>query len=209
MSDNAEIEALKAVMPYPDIPIRLDSICARPEIHPTAWVAPGAVVNGRVVLKARSGVWYNCVLRGDIEVIEIGEESNVQDGSTLHTDAGVPCILGKRVTVGHNACVHGATVHDGALIAIGATVLNRCVIGEGALIAAGALVLEGTVVPPRTLWVGAPAKQVRVLSAEQSAKWAENCLRYVNNAAVYMARYGRAHIDQIMRNAEGILRDAH
>jgi gamma-carbonic anhydrase len=112
-------------------------------------------------------------------------------------DRGYPCVLGKRVTLGHNAIVHGSVVHDGALIGIAATVLSRCVIGEGALIAAGALVLEGTNVPPHTLWVGSPAKQVKELTPEQRERLAQTYRHYVNNGAVYLQRYGRAHIDAL------------
>jgi len=184
-------------LPYPDEHVDIDAIYAKPVIDPTVWVAPNAVVNGRVTLKARASVWYNCVLRGDSEHIEVGEESNIQDGSILHIDRGFPCILGKRVTLGHNAIVHGSVVHDGALIGIAATVLSRCVIGEGALIAAGALVLEGTNVPPHTLWVGAPAKQVKELDPAQRERIAMTYRHYVNNGAVYLARYGRAHIDAL------------
>ena len=184
-------------LPYPDEHVDIDAIYARPTIDPTAWVSPGAVVNGRVTLHARASVWYNCVLRGDSERIEVGEESNIQDGSILHIDNGFPCIIGKRVTLGHNAIVHGCEVRDGALIGIAATVLSRCVIGEGALIAAGALVLEGTVVPPHTLWVGSPAKQVKELTPAQRERIATTYRHYVNNGAVYLARYGRAHIDAL------------
>jgi carbonic anhydrase/acetyltransferase-like protein (isoleucine patch superfamily) len=184
-------------LPYPDEHVDMDAIYAKPTIDPTVWVSPGAVVNGRVTLKARSSVWYNCVLRGDSERIEVGEESNIQDGSILHIDSGSPCIIGKHVTVGHNAIVHGCEVRDGALIGIAATLLSRCVIGEGALIAAGALVLEGITVPPHTLWVGAPAKQVKELTPAQRERIASNYRHYVNNGAVYLARYGRAHIDAL------------
>jgi gamma-carbonic anhydrase len=185
----------KIVLPYPDVHCDVDAVFSTPQIAPSAWIAPSAVVNGRVIIKARASVWYNCVLRGDQERIEIGEETNVQDGSILHIDDGYPCVLGNRVTLGHNAIVHGSVVKDGALIGIAATVLSRCVIGEGALIAAGALVLEGTVVPPHTLWVGTPAKQVKELTAQQRERLAVTYQHYVNNGAVYLARYGRAHID--------------
>jgi gamma-carbonic anhydrase len=184
-------------LPYPDEHVDVEAVFTRPVIDPTVWVAQNAVVNGKVTLKAHSSVWYNCVLRGDSEYIEVGEETNIQDGSILHVDRGYPCILGKRVTLGHNAIVHGSVVKDGALIAIAATVLSRCVIGEGALIAAGALVLEGTVVPPHTLWVGSPAKQVKELSPAQQERLAQTYRHYVNNGAVYLARYGRAHIDAL------------
>lgn len=187
----------KIALPYPDEHVDIDAIFARPSIDPTVWVSQNAIVNGRVTLKAHASVWYNCVLRGDSERIEVGEETNVQDGSILHIDRGYPCILGKRVTLGHNAIVHGSVVNDGALIGIAATVLSRCVIGEGALIAAGALVLEGTQVPAHTLWVGTPAKQVKELSDEQRQRLAETYRHYVNNGVVYLARYGRAHIDAL------------
>lgn len=185
------------VLPHPKEHVDIDAIYSKPQIDPSVWVAPNAVVMGRVTLKKHSSIWYNCVLRGDSERIEVGEETNVQDGSILHIDQGYPCILGNRVTLGHNAIVHGSVVHDGALIGIAATVLSRCVIGEGALIAAGALVLEGTTVPPHTLWVGSPAKQVRELNAEQRERLAATYRHYVNNAAVFLSRYGRAHIDAL------------
>ena len=185
-------------LPYPEEHVNIANIYTRPAIDSTVWVAPNAIVNGRVTLKAHSSVWYNCVLRGDGEYIEVGEESNIQDGSILHIDPGYPCIIGKRVTLGHGAIVHGSTVHDGALIGIAATVLSRCVIGEGALIAGGALVLEGTTVPPHTLWVGAPAKQINELNPQQRERLAATYRHYVNNGAVYLQRYGRAHIDAML-----------
>lgn len=158
-----------------------------PLIDPTAWVAPGAVVYGRVRLQARSSIWFGCVLRGDHEWIDVGEETNIQDGSILHVDAGYPCLLGNRVTLGHRAIVHASAVEDDALIAIGALVLSRCVIGRGALIAAGAVVLEGTHVPPGTLWAGCPARQVKELTTEQRTRMALTYRHYVNNAAGHRA----------------------
>ena len=186
-------------LPYPNEPADVGAVFARPAIAADAWVAPNAAISGRVSLGARSSVWYNCVLRGDLERIEVGEETNVQDGSILHVDFDYPCILGRKVTLGHNALVHGAVVHDGALIGIGAAVLSRCVIGEGALIAAGAVVLEGTTVPPDTLWAGIPAKQIKVLTAEQRERIKETSRHYVNQAAIYLARYGRAHIEALLK----------
>lgn len=173
---------------YPDVHWDWRAINARPLIDPTAWVASNAIVLGRVRLKARSSIWYGCVLRGDQEWIEVGEETNVQDGSILHVDEGYPCILGNRVTLGHRAIVHGSVVKDGALIGISATVLSRCVIGEGALIAGGAVVMEGTVVPPHTLWVGCPARQHKELSEAQRARVAATYQHYVNNSAGYAVR---------------------
>lgn len=185
------------VVPYPDVHSHWDALHAVPRIDDTAWVAPGAVVSGRVRMKARSSVWYGCVLRGDGECIELGEETNVQDGSVLHVDPGYPCILGDRVTLGHMAIVHASQVGAGALIGIGAKVLSRCVIGEGALIAAGAVVREGQHVPPHTLWVGCPARQVKELDEDQRARLARTYQHYVNNTVIHLARYGRAHIDAI------------
>ena len=180
----------KPPLPYPDVHCDWPAINSRPEIDPSAWVAPNAVVLGRVRLKARSSIWYGCVLRGDFEWIEVGEETNVQDGSILHVDFGHPCILGNRVTLGHNAIVHGSVVGDGALIGIGATVLSRCVIGEGALIAAGAVVMEGISVPPHTLWAGCPARQIRELSEAQRERLAATYKHYVNNSAAFRVAFG-------------------
>lgn len=186
----AEVPAPPA-FPYPDQPTDWEALHAEPIIDPTAWVAPGAVVMGRVRLKARSSVWYGCILRGDGEFIEVGEETNVQDGSILHVDAGWPCILGDRVTLGHRAIVHASVVEDGALVGIGATILSRCRVGKGALIAAGAVVLEGTEIPPHTLWAGCPARQIKELSEEQRERLAATYRHYVNNAAAFAARFAR------------------
>lgn len=183
-------------VPYPDAHWDWEAIKTHPEIHPTAFVAPGAIVYGRVRLKAHSSIWFGCVLRGDQEWIEVGEETNVQDGSILHVEhGGYPCLLGNRVTLGHRAIVHGSTVGDGALIGIGALVLSRCVIGEGALIAAGAVVLEGTIVPPHTLWAGCPAKQVRELIPAQRERLAETYRHYVNNGIAHLTAFpeGKLH----------------
>jgi carbonic anhydrase/acetyltransferase-like protein (isoleucine patch superfamily) len=178
-------------VPYPDQHWDWAGINSQPDIHPTAWVAPGAIVYGRVRLKARSSIWFGCVLRGDQEWIEVGEETNVQDGSILHVEhGGFPCILGNRVTLGHKAIVHGSTVGDGALIGIAATVLSRCVIGEGALIAAGAVVMEGVHVPPHTLWAGCPARQLKELSSAQQERLAMTYRHYVNNTVAHQTAFG-------------------
>ena len=172
---------------YPDAHWDWSAVNSVPEIDPTAWVADGAIIIGRVRLKARSSIWFGCVLRGDQQWIEVGEETTVQDGSILHIEKDTPCILGNRVTLGHRATVHASTVGDGALIGIGASVLSRCVIGEGALIAAGAVVLEHTIVPPHTLWAGCPARQIKELTPEQRERLAATYKHYVNNAAAYRA----------------------
>lgn len=174
-------------VPYPEEHWDWRAMNGQPIIDPSAWIAPGAVVIGRVRLKPRSSIWYGCVLRGDQEWIEVGEETNVQDCSILHVDDGYPCILGNRVTLGHRAVVHGSVVEDGALIGISATVLSRCVIGTGALIAAGALVMEGTIVPPNTLWAGCPARQIKELNEAQRARLIGNYRHYVNNSVGYAA----------------------
>ena len=190
-------------LPYPDEGNVWDALWTPPEIDSTAWVAPGATVFGRVRLKARSSVWYGCVLRGDTDLIEIGEDTNVQDGSILHVDQGFPCVLGNRVTLGHRALVHASVVGDDAMIAIGATVLSRCVIGEQALIAAGAVVMEGTHVPPRTLWAGCPARKIKDLTDEQLARMAHAWKHYVNNGQLSLTRFGRQHIDELLTKASG------
>ena len=184
-------------LPWPEAGLDWQALHCRPVIDPTAWVAPGAVVMGRVRLGARSSVWYGSILRGDGEWIEVGEESNVQDGAILHIDPGYPCILGRGVTLGHRAVVHASRVGDGCLVGIGATVLSRCEIGAGALIAAGAVVLEGTQVPAGTLWAGCPARQIRELTPEQQARLRRNSQHYANSAAAWLARFGRSHIDAL------------
>jgi carbonic anhydrase/acetyltransferase-like protein (isoleucine patch superfamily) len=140
----------------------------RPDIDPTAWIAPGAVVVGDVVIGADAGVWYGSVLRGDDERIEVGPRCNVQDGCVLHVDPGFPCLLEPDVSLGHRAVVHGAQVASWALIGIGAVVLSGARVGQGALVAAGAVVLPGTQVPPGALVAGVPAKVRRdVTDAER------------------------------------------
>ena len=172
-------------IPYPEEHWDWAAINSAPEIDPTAWVADGAIIVGRVRLKARCSIWYGCILRGDQSYVEVGEESNVQDGSILHVEEDSPCIIGKRVTLGHKAIVHGSTVGDGALIGISATVLSYCQIGEGALVAAGAVVLEKTIVPPHTLWAGCPARQIKELTPAQRERLAATYRHYVNNSAGY------------------------
>jgi carbonic anhydrase/acetyltransferase-like protein (isoleucine patch superfamily) len=148
-------------------------------IHETAFIHESAVVLGKVTLGARASVWPTAVVRGDIDRIEIGDDSNVQDGAVIHCDAGIPCVIGKRVTIGHRAVVHGALVEDDCLIGIGAIVLNRVVVGRGSLIGSGAVVTEGTVIPPGSLVLGVPAKVVRPLNDAQRARLADGHLSYV------------------------------
>lgn len=138
-----------------------------PEIEDEVFVAPTASVIGDVTLKAGASVWYGAVIRGDVEKITVGAQANVQDNATLHADPGFPVRVGERVSIGHNAVVHGATVEDDCLIGMGATVLNGAVIGAGSLVAAQALVPQGMVVPAGSLVAGVPAKVRRALSAEE------------------------------------------
>ncbi|PAU98035.1 gamma carbonic anhydrase family protein [Paracoccus salipaludis] len=158
-----------------------------PQVAPDAWVAPDAQLIGRVVLEDMASVWWAAVLRGDNEEIRIGRGSNVQDGCVFHTDPGFPLRVGADVTVGHKAILHGCTVHDGALIGMGATILNGAVIGEGALIGAGALVAEGKEIPPGALVMGAPGRVVRQLDAAAIARLRDSAARYRANAARYRA----------------------
>ena len=148
-----------------------------PQIDPTAYVAPQAVVIGDVRLAAQSSVWPTAVLRGDINFIEIGEGSNIQDGSIVHLADDLPVIVGKLVTVGHRAILHACTVEDNCLIGMGATILDGAVIGKGSIIGAHALVTKGTHIPPGSLVMGTPAKVVRALRPEEIADirtWADH-----------------------------------
>jgi carbonic anhydrase/acetyltransferase-like protein (isoleucine patch superfamily) len=138
-----------------------------PKIDGDAFVAPTSSVIGEVTLEAGASVWYGAVLRGDVERISVGAQANIQDNCTLHADPGFPVSIGERVSVGHNAVVHGATVEDDCLIGMGATVLNGAVIGAGSLVAAQALVPQGMRVPPGSLVAGVPAKVKRELTDEE------------------------------------------
>jgi carbonic anhydrase/acetyltransferase-like protein (isoleucine patch superfamily) len=158
---------------------------ARPEVAPSAWVAPGAYVVGKVSLGEESSVWYGAVLRGDTEPVTVGERTNVQDGCVLHADPGFPAIVGDDCVVGHNAIVHGCEIGNGCLIGMGATILNGAKIGEGSIVAAGALVPEGKEYPPGSLIVGVPAKRVKDVSEEQTADIARGVRTYVERAAAH------------------------
>lgn len=150
-----------------------------PEIDDSAWIAANATVAGRVRIAERVGVFYSTVLRADIEDITIGAETNIQDGCVLHADPGFPLTVGERVSVGHNAVLHGCTVEDEVLVGMGAVVLNGAHIGTGSLIAAGAVVPEGAQIPPGSLVAGVPGKVLRELSEAQRAKIALNAQVYL------------------------------
>lgn len=159
----------------------LDGIA--PEIHPDAWIAPGAILVGRVMVRAGASVWFGAVLRGDNEPIVIGEGSNVQENSVLHTDMGYPLTVGAECTIGHRAMLHGCVIGDGSLIGMGATVLNGARIGAGSLIGAAALVTEGKVIEPASLVVGAPGKVRRSLDPSELAELRDSAAHYCANAA--------------------------
>lgn len=145
------------------------------------WIAPNATVIGNVVLKPGASVWFGAVLRGDNDPITIGENSNIQDGSVLHTDAGEPLTIGRGVTVGHMAMLHGCEIGDNTLIGIGAVVLGRAKIGRNCLIGANALITEGKVIPDGSLVMGQPGKVVRALEPGQIAALEASAEHYVQN----------------------------
>jgi len=160
---------------------------ASPAIHPTAWIAPGAVLVGKVILGRSASVWYGAVLRADDDEIVVGPECNIQDHCCLHVDDGEPVLLAERVSLGHRATVHGAQVDTGALIGIGAIVLGRARVGAGALVAAGAVVLPGTTVPADVLFAGVPGRVVRELTDEDRLSFADTAAHYVDRAARHRA----------------------
>ena len=132
------------------------------------WIAPNAVVLGNVILKKNTSIWFGATLRGDNDPITVGENSNVQDGSVLHTDPGVPLTIGSNVTIGHMAMLHGCIIGDNSLVGIGAIILNRTRIGKNCLIGAGALIGEGKDIPDNSLVMGAPGKVIREISEAQA-----------------------------------------
>jgi len=156
-----------------------------PEVHESAWVAQNASLIGKVRVHADASIWFGAVLRGDIDEIELGPGSNLQDNVVVHTEQGSPAIIRAGVSVGHGAVVHGCTIEDGCLIGMNATVLTRAVVGRDSLVAAGAVVLEGTVIPPRSLVAGVPAKVRRTLTDEEVEALHDNSSRYVTRADVY------------------------
>jgi carbonic anhydrase/acetyltransferase-like protein (isoleucine patch superfamily) len=153
-----------------------------PRMAESAWVADNAQVMGNVVLGEDSSVWFGTTVRGDTETITIGRGSNIQDGSVLHADVGMPLTIGDRVTVGHQVMLHGCTVGDESLIGIGAIVLNGAKIGKNCLVGAGSLVTEGKEFPDGSMIMGSPAKVVRSLSPEQMEGLRQSAQHYIENA---------------------------
>ncbi len=161
-----------------------------PQIDQTAYVADDAQVIGNVVLGSGVSVWFHAVIRGDSDRIVVGAGSNIQDGSILHADEGVPCIIGERVVVGHRAILHGCEVGDDCLIGMGAIVLNRVQLGPGCIVGAGAVVAEGKVFPARSLLLGVPAKVVREVTDQELAKTRDGVDHYARLASIYKAEFG-------------------
>lgn len=157
---------------------------ATPTIHQDAFVAKGAVVIGTVTLKKNASVWYNAVLRGDINKITVGENSNIQDGTVIHVENDRECYIGNNVTIGHGAILHGCTIEDGCLIGMGAIILNGAVIKKGSVIGAGALIKENTIVD-QALYVGVPAKMIKSCDPsvyDTNVEWA---MKYVELSKIH------------------------
>jgi carbonic anhydrase/acetyltransferase-like protein (isoleucine patch superfamily) len=163
-----------------------------PQIPASCYIDQSAQVLGDVTLGEHSSVWMNAVLRGDVNSIRVGANSNVQDCVVLHGQRNLyPVTIGDWVTIGHNATVHGCTVADAVLIGMGVTILNDCRIGEGSIIAAGAVLPEHTLVPPRTLWAGVPGKLRRALGDQDRALILEYAQNYLDYTAIYLAEAGK------------------
>jgi len=158
---------------------------SRVETHPQSWVAPTATLIGKVRLEAGASVWFGAVLRGDNELIHIGENSNVQDGTVMHTDMGSPLNIGKGVTIGHNVMLHGCSVDDYSLIGINSVILNGAKIGKYCIIGANSLIGEGKVIPDGSLVMGSPGRVVRELTDIQKKMLEASAAHYVHNAQRY------------------------
>ena len=158
-----------------------------PRIDPTCWVAPSADLIGDVRLGSRASLWFGAVIRADNTPIEIGEDSNIQDGATCHSDPGFPLKVGARVTVGHQAILHGCTIGDDCLVGMGARILNGAVLESECLVGAGALITEGRTFPAGSLIVGSPARVVRQLTSEEKQALRVSAAHYAEKAARYGA----------------------
>lgn len=175
-------------MPVDDAAIvRSLSDIPAPQIADTAFVAAGAVIVGNVVLDAGSSVWYNAVLRAENAQIRLGANSNLQDLVACHVDHGFPLTIGRGVSIGHQAVLHGCTIEDDVLIGMGARVLNGAIIGTGSLIAAGTVVLEGAIIPPNSLVAGVPGKVRRELTGDERAAIQHNAEAYLRHVAEHLA----------------------
>ncbi len=162
-----------------------------PEIDPSAYITDSANIIGKVRIDANASIWFDVTIRGDNELISVGENSNVQEGCILHTDPGCPLSIGKNVTIGHQAMLHGCSIGDGSLIGIQAVILNGAKIGKNCLVGAGALITEGKEFPDNSLIIGTPAKAVRVLTDEAIAAMHGNTANYVQRAQEYKTQLKR------------------
>src|ERR1051325_6499810 len=163
-----------------------------PQIAPTAFIEQSAQIIGDVHIGEHSSVWFNCVLRGDVYHIRVGAETNIQDGTVIHVTSGrFATVIGDRVTVGHNAVLHGCTVKDRSLIGIGAIILDDVTVGEESFVAAGSLVTPGTVIPPRSMVMGAPARVRREVTEEEIARIDAHWKNYIEYKNTYLADAGR------------------
>ncbi len=166
-------------------------------IHPTAFIAPGAVVLGDISLGRDASIWYNCVVRADMTPIVIGDETNIQDLTMVHVDEGVPCTIGNRVGVGHRVVLHGCAVADDVLVGMGAILLNGVHVGAGSVIGAGALLTERMVVPPRSLVLGVPGRIVREVDDGLAGRARETWWHYVAAARSHRAGEIRRHPNSV------------
>ena len=169
-----------------------------PDIDPSVFIAPGARIIGDVSIKAKSSVWFQTVIRGDMDRIRIGRETNIQDLCTCHADKDIPLTVGDRVTIGHGCIVHGCTIENESLIGMGAVIMNNAVVGKGSVIAAGSVVLEKTVVPPYSLVTGSPGKiKKRFKDQTQILKWLQTISGiYTSNAETYRSAEKFHEIDR-------------
>lgn len=180
-----------------------------PQIHPSAFIAPNALIVGQAEIGENASVWFGAVVRSDTERVVIGAGSNVQDGAILHADPGDPCILGQNVTVGHRAVVHGALIEDRALIGIGAVVLNKARVGKGAMVGAGAVVPPGMEIPEGMLAIGIPAKVRGPVEPTQNAERYVELSRYYLAHLAPIAPIGRYHITLRGQDALNPFSDLH
>ena len=165
-----------------------------PVIDDSAFIAPGVRIFGDVTVGARAVLMFGVVVRAELDHIEIGAETNIQDNCVLHCDEGIPCLIGKRVTVGHAAVVHGAIVGDHCLVGIGSRALNGSQMGEGSWLAAGAVLAEGRSIPPWTIAVGIPARPLRELTDDERARQDDGVDHYVGFGGIYRQRLGQGLI---------------
>ena len=169
-------------------PLILPHHGAWPKIDPSAFIAPSADIIGEVAIGAESSIWFQCVVRGDVESVTIGKRTNIQDLTMLHVDRrDCPLVIGDEVTVGHRVILHGCTVGNRVLIGMGAIVMNEAVIGDDSIVAAGALVTEGKIFPPKSLIIGSPAKALRELKPEELEFLTKSANNYVGDSREYIA----------------------